>query len=83
MRDDVWTPAYNSDGAVREWAWVAELTGMLTLSGWPPGMRVIAREERPHPGAQLCLHVVSRGHCSPRPDRGGSGSDRGVHAGWY
>lgn len=31
-------------------AWVAELTGLLTLTGWPPGMRVIARKERPHPG---------------------------------
>jgi len=53
MHDDVWTPAYNSDGAVREGAWVAELTGMLNLTGWPKGMRVIARKERPHPGAQL------------------------------
>jgi hypothetical protein len=53
MHDDVWTPAYNSDGAVREGAWVAELTGMLNLTGWPQGMRVIARKERPHPGAQL------------------------------
>ena len=24
-----------------------------TFTGWPPGMRVIARRERPHPGAQL------------------------------
>ena len=53
MPDDVWTPAYNSDGQVREGAWVAELTGMLNLRGWPAGMRVIARKERPHPGAQL------------------------------
>jgi len=48
-----WTPAYDSDGAVREGAWVAEATGVLDLSGWPPGMRVIVRKERPHPGAQL------------------------------
>ncbi len=53
MEEQVWTPAYNADGAVREGAWVAELTGMLNLSGWPKGMRVIARKERPHPGAQL------------------------------
>jgi len=53
MHDDVWTPAYNSDGQVRDGAWVAELTGMLNLGGWPAGMRVIARKERPHPGAQL------------------------------
>ena len=26
---------------------------MLELSTWPPGMRVIIRAERPHPGAQL------------------------------
>ncbi len=51
--DSVWTPAYNADGEVREGAWVAELTGLLDLTGWPKGMRVIARKERPHPGAQL------------------------------
>jgi hypothetical protein len=48
-----WTPAYQSDGGVRDGAWVAELTGLLDLSSWPEGMRVIARKERPHPGAQL------------------------------
>ena len=48
-----WTPAYDSDGGVRDGAWVAELTGLLDLSSWPKGMRVIARKERPHPGAQL------------------------------
>jgi hypothetical protein len=48
-----WTPAYDSDRRVRPGAWVAELTGMLHLEGWPKGMRVIVRRERPHPGAQL------------------------------
>jgi hypothetical protein len=48
-----WAPAYDSDGQVRDGAWVAELTGLLDLSSWPKGMRVIARKERPHPGAQL------------------------------
>ncbi len=48
-----WTPAYDSDGQVRDGAWVADITGMLDLSSWPAGMRVIARKERPHPGAQL------------------------------
>jgi Transposase DDE domain group 1 len=48
-----WTPAYDSDQMVRPGAWVAELTGMLSLAGWPAGMRVIVRKERPHPGAQL------------------------------
>jgi hypothetical protein len=54
----VWTPAYDADGQVRDGAWVAELTGLLELSGWPKGMRVIARKERPHPGAQLRLTDV-------------------------
>jgi Transposase DDE domain group 1 len=48
-----WTPAYDSDRKVRPGAWVAELTGMLNLAGWPKEMRVIVRKERPHPGAQL------------------------------
>jgi len=48
-----WTAAYDSERMVRPGAWVAELTGMLNLAGWPTGMRVIVRKERPHPGAQL------------------------------
>ena len=49
----VWEPAYDAGGQVRPGAWVAELTGLLDLTGWPAGMRVIVRKERPHPGAQL------------------------------
>ena len=49
-----WTPAYDGDDdGLRDGAFVAELTGLLDLSGWPEGMRVIVRKERPHPGAQL------------------------------
>lgn len=48
-----WTPACNADGQVREGAWLADITGMLDLTGWPDGMRLIVRAERPHPGAQL------------------------------
>jgi hypothetical protein len=52
-----WRTAIDGDGLPREGAQVAELTGYLptTLTGWPKGMRVIARRERPHPGAQLRL----------------------------
>ena len=52
-----WRAALDGDGAPREGAQVAELTRYLpdTLRGWPAGMRVIARRERPHPGAQLRL----------------------------
>jgi Transposase DDE domain group 1 len=48
-----WTPAYDGGGQVRDGAWVADITGLLDLSGWPAGMRVIVRKERPHPGTQL------------------------------
>jgi hypothetical protein len=52
-----WRAAIDGDGHPREGAQVAELTAYLpaTLKGWPDGMRVIARRERPHPGAQLRL----------------------------
>jgi hypothetical protein len=53
-----WTPAIETDGSVRDGADVAEITGFLdglTAAGWPAGMRVIVRRERPHPGAQLSL----------------------------
>ena len=50
--ESAWTPAVEPDGEVRDGAWVAELTGDL-LDGWPEGMRLIVRKERPHPGAQL------------------------------
>jgi hypothetical protein len=52
---DVWTPAIDADGGVREGGDVAELTGLPDLTSWPAGMRVIVRRERPHPGAQLSL----------------------------
>ncbi|MGY4907701.1 IS1380 family transposase [Streptomyces sp. 900116325] len=47
-----WTPAVEPDGEIRDGAWVAELDGDV-LAGWPQGMRLIVRKERPHPGAQL------------------------------
>jgi len=51
--EQVWQSAYNADGQARPGADVAEFTDLLTLEGYPPGMRVIVRRERPHPGAQL------------------------------
>jgi hypothetical protein len=53
LPDRVWEAAYDAGGEVRPGAWVAEITGLLDLAGWPAGMRVIVRKERPHPGAQL------------------------------
>ena len=54
----VWTPALEADGDIRDGAAVAELTGLIDphlMAGWPAGMRVIVRRERPHPGAQLSI----------------------------
>ena len=44
----------------REAAQVAEVTRWLpaSFSGWPSGIRVIARRERPHPGAHLRITDV-------------------------
>jgi hypothetical protein len=72
-----WAPAYDADGTQRPGAWVAELTGMLDLSAWPKGMRVIARKERPHPGAQLRFTDIG-GHrftCFATSTRGGQLAD--------
>jgi hypothetical protein len=51
-----------------EEAHVAELTALLRegpagdqLKGWPEAMRVFARRERPHPGAQLSLFETADG----------------------
>jgi hypothetical protein len=51
--DTAWEPAYDADRQPREGAFVAEVTDLFDLSGWPAGMRLIVRKERPHPGAQL------------------------------
>ena len=55
LPQQAWRKALDVDGNPRDGAEVAELTRWLpaTFVGWPPGMRVIARRERPHPGAQL------------------------------
>jgi hypothetical protein len=55
LPSSAWSPALTADGDVRDGAQVAELTGLLHLTGWPAGMRIIVRRERPHPGAQLSL----------------------------
>ena len=48
-----WYPAIDTDGGIRDGAWVAEATALVDLSAWPAGTRLILRKERPHPGAQL------------------------------
>ena len=51
-----------------EEAHVTELTGLMRegpagdqLAGWPASGRVVARRERPHPGAQLTVFEAEEG----------------------
>jgi hypothetical protein len=62
--EQAWRAAVDGDGEPRDGAQVADLTAWMPTptrssrpgpKDWPPGMRVIARRERPHPGAQLRL----------------------------
>ncbi len=53
VSENAWVPALEKDGSARENGEVCEITGMVDLSAWPEGSRLIVRRERPHPGAQL------------------------------
>jgi hypothetical protein len=57
-----WQAAITADGTdEREGAEVTEITDLVDLSGWPEGIRMIARREDPHPGAQLTFTDID-GH---------------------
>jgi hypothetical protein len=71
LPEQAWTPSYQvrtpragqqapiiepHDGA-----WIAEATGLVDLSAWPVGTRLILRRERPYPGAQLRITDID-GH---------------------
>jgi hypothetical protein len=56
-----WIPAINTDGDLRDGAEICEITGLADTSGLPAGTRLIARRERPHPGAQLSLFDTVNG----------------------
>ena len=77
LPETAWTPAYDGDGCPRDGADVAELTGLLNLTGWPIRTRVIARREVPHPGAQLRLtdHDGRRITCFATNTAGGQLAD--------
>lgn len=62
--DEVWCPALHADGQVRDGAQIAEITHLVDpalLANYPPGTRMVARRERPHPGAQLDLFDTVNG----------------------
>ena len=65
-----WGTVLDTEGNPRDpgEAGVAELTALLRqgpggdqLAGWPHDMRIIARREKPHPGAQLSLFEAADG----------------------
>jgi hypothetical protein len=67
---EAWQHALDENGEARplDKAAVIELTGLLResnggdrLDTWPPGMRIIVRREKPHPGAQLSLFEQHEG----------------------
>lgn len=72
----VWMPALDAAGEIRDGAQVAEITGLLDLTGYPDGTRVLIRRERPHPGAQLSLfdHIEGFRHQAVATDTGYAGS---------
>jgi hypothetical protein len=61
VQEEDWIPAQDGLGNRRDGAWVTELSGLVDLSAWPPGTRLICRRERPHPGAQLSLFDTVEG----------------------
>jgi hypothetical protein len=73
-QEEDWIAAVESDGRARDGAWVTELTDLIDFDRWPEHTRVIARRERPHPGAQLSLFDQHEGFrhqifITDQPDR--------------
>lgn len=69
MPQRVWCPALDANGDPRKRAQVAELTGLYRtdpngnqLKTWPDDLRILARREIPHPGAQLTLFEQCQGY---------------------
>jgi hypothetical protein len=51
--ENAWVQALDQDGSARTNGEVCEITDTIDLSARPERCRLIARRERPHPGAQL------------------------------
>jgi hypothetical protein len=62
LSESAWQSAVDGDGSERDGAQVTELTDRVDLSSWPQGTRLIARRERPHPGAQLSVFDCETGY---------------------
>lgn len=53
-QEEHWTPARDRHGRSRKGSYILEITHLVETNH-PPGTRVVARRERPHPGAQLLV----------------------------
>jgi hypothetical protein len=62
----IWCPAIETDGAVREGAWLAEVTELVDLSAWPAGSRLIVRKERPIPAPSCRSSMTPKACATPR-----------------
>lgn len=47
LPESAWETSVHQDGSLQDGYFVAELTGLNTRTGWPEGMRLIARRVRP------------------------------------
>jgi hypothetical protein len=66
-----WTPAYQARKPraaehgvqidARDGAWVAEVSGLVNLTAWPQGTRLILRKERPVRREALLIRTEVRG----------------------
>ncbi|HEY1740945.1 MAG TPA: IS1380 family transposase [Acidimicrobiia bacterium] len=62
VAESAWQPAISADGSdERDGAAVTEISDLVDLSAWGTGVRMIARREDPHPGAQLTFTDID-GH---------------------
>jgi hypothetical protein len=61
-QEEDWVPAIETDGTPRDGAEVTELTDLIEVALWPEEIRVLARRERPHPGAQLTMFDTAEGY---------------------
>ena len=62
VAESAWRPALSADGSdERSGGEVVEVTELVDLSAWGEDVRMIARREDPHPGAQLTFTDVD-GH---------------------
>ena len=59
--ESAWQAALDTDGEPRDEAGVVEITGLVDLTRWPVGMRLVVRREKPHPGAGLTLFEAADG----------------------